>query len=104
MAHANRMTKGRVLLCAFLFLSMAGSAPGQRAVQSSHSKSKAPAIAIPVAPSPPVAVAPAPEPQAPVDPLGRSTPYGCVFGFLQAVNSDNLPKAVQYLDTKLPEE
>jgi MscS family membrane protein len=37
------------------------------------------------------------------DPLGRSTPYGCVFGFLAAVNAGNLPKAVQYLDTKLPE-
>ena len=76
--------------------------PGQKAAQSSRSKSKAPAVAIPVAPPPPVAAAPAPEP--PVDPLGRSTPYGCVFGFLQAVNSDNLSKAVQYLDTKLPEE
>jgi MscS family membrane protein len=101
MAYANRMTKGRLLLCVFLFLSMAGSVPGQKA-QSSRSKSKAPAAAIPVAPPPPVAAAPAPEP--PVDPLGRTTPYGCVFGFLQAVNSDNLSKAVQYLDTKLPEE
>jgi MscS family membrane protein len=27
-----------------------------------------------------------------------------VFGFLQAVNDNNLPDAVQYLDTKLPEE
>ena len=101
MAHANRMIKGRLLLCVFLFLSMAGSVPGQKAAQSSRSKSKAPVVAIPVAPPPPVAAAPAPEP--PVDPLGRSTPYGCVFGFLQAVNSNNLPKAVQYLDTKLPE-
>jgi MscS family membrane protein len=102
MAHANRMTEGRLLLCVFLLLSMAGSVPGQKAAQSSHSKSKAPAVAIPAAPPPPVAAAPAPEP--PVDPLGRTTPYGCVFGFLQAVNSNNLPKAVEYLDTKLPEE
>jgi MscS family membrane protein len=101
MAHANRMTKGRLLLCVFLFLSMAGSVSGQKAAQSSHSKPKAPATVIPVAPPPPEAAAPAPEP--PVDPLGRTTPYGCVFGFLQAVNSDNLPKAVEYLDTKLPE-
>ena len=39
-----------------------------------------------------------------VDPLGRSTPYGCVIGFLQAVNGNDLPKAAQYLDTKLPED
>lgn len=38
------------------------------------------------------------------DPLGRSTPYGCVIGFLQAVNDDNLGLATQYLDTTLPEE
>jgi MscS family membrane protein len=37
------------------------------------------------------------------DPLGRSTPYGCVIGFLQAVNSNDLPLATRYLDTKLPE-
>ena len=52
--------------------------------------------------SPTCGCCPAPEP--PVDPLGRTTPYGCVVGFLQAVNSDNLSKAVPYLDTKLPEE
>jgi MscS family membrane protein len=45
-----------------------------------------------------------PEIEAPrVDPLGRSTPYGCVIGFLQAVSSNKLPVAVQYLDTKLSE-
>jgi MscS family membrane protein len=38
-----------------------------------------------------------------VDPLGRETPYGCVIGFLQAVTDNNLTKAAQYLDTKLPE-
>jgi MscS family membrane protein len=50
----------------------------------------------------PPATTPAAEP-APVDPLGRSTPYGCVIGFLQAVNDNNLINAAQYLDTKLPE-
>src|SRR5580698_1336706 len=49
----------------------------------------------------PPATTPAAEP-APVDPLGRSTPYGCVIGFLQAVNDNNLINAAQYLDTKLP--
>lgn len=51
------------------------------------------------APPPPVT---APEP-IPVDPLGRETPYGCVIGFLQAVTNNDLAKAAQYLDTKLPE-
>jgi MscS family membrane protein len=51
------------------------------------------------APTPP-AVSPEP---LPVDPLGRETPYGCVIGFLQAVTNNDLVKAAQYLDTKLPE-
>jgi MscS family membrane protein len=51
------------------------------------------------APAPPTA---APEP-IPVDPLGRETPYGCVIGFLQAATNNDLAKAAQYLDTKLPE-
>ena len=102
MAHANRMTKARLLLCIFLFLPMAGSALGQNA-RSRQSKAKAPAIAIPTVPSAPLDTTLAPEPVQ-VDPLGRTTPYGCVFGFLQAVNSNNLPRAVQYLDTKLPEK
>jgi MscS family membrane protein len=80
---------------------MAGSAAGQNA-KSKKSKPKAPAIAIPTVPSAPAEATPAPE-AAPEDPLGRTTPYGCVFGFLQAVNSNNLSKAVEYLDTKLPE-
>ena len=78
---------------------MAGSAPGQKA-PSKHSKSKAPAIPVVPAAAPADATAAVP---VPVDPLGRTTPYGCVFGFLQAVNSNNLPRAVLYLDTKLPE-
>jgi MscS family membrane protein len=46
---------------------------------------------------------PAPPEPIPVDPLGRETPYGCVIGFLQSVTNNDLAKAVQYLDTKLPE-
>lgn len=38
------------------------------------------------------------------DPLGRSTPYGCVMGFLKAVNDNDFGIATQYLDTKLPAE
>lgn len=43
-------------------------------------------------------------PQPPQDPLGRSTLYGCVLGFLRAVANNNLAVASQYLDTKLPED
>jgi MscS family membrane protein len=48
--------------------------------------------------------APASSPVPPPDPLGRSTPYGCVIGFLKAVNDNNLGVAIQYLDTKLQDE
>ena len=34
---------------------------------------------------------------APVDPLGRQTPNGTLYGFLQAVQSDKLDVAAQYL-------
>jgi MscS family membrane protein len=40
----------------------------------------------------------------PADSLGRSTPYGCVVGFLQTVSNNKLSVATQYLDTKLPED
>src|SRR5271156_2315639 len=33
----------------------------------------------------------------PVDALGRNTPYGTVFGFLQAAQSGNYSIAAQYL-------
>src|SRR5580704_78421 len=33
----------------------------------------------------------------PADPLGRDTPYGTVFGFLQAAQSGNYTIAAQYL-------
>ncbi len=48
--------------------------------------------------------APAAQEQPPQDPLGRSTPYGCVVGFLNAVADNNLATATQYLDTDLPED
>ena len=47
--------------------------------------------------------APAAPQQPPEDPLGRSTPYGSIIGFLHAVADNNLTTAVQYLDTQLPE-
>ena len=42
------------------------------------------------------ATPPATEP-APADPLGRETPNGCIFGFLQAAQSGNYKTAAQYL-------
>jgi len=38
--------------------------------------------------------------QADEDPLGRSTPYGTVVGFLRATRSEDYARAVQYLDTR----
>jgi MscS family membrane protein len=34
------------------------------------------------------------------DPLGRSTPYGTVVGFVKAAKGEDYARAVQYLDTK----
>ena len=40
---------------------------------------------------------PATESAQPTDPLGRTTPNGCVFGFLQAAQAKNYKTAAQYL-------
>ena len=42
------------------------------------------------------------QPPAPVesDPLGRSTPHGCVFGFLKAVGEEDYTRAEEYLDLR----
>ena len=45
----------------------------------------------------PVPSAPAKADNAPTDPLGRQTPNGTLFGFLQAVQLGNYANAVQYL-------
>jgi MscS family membrane protein len=45
--------------------------------------------------------APAPPP-APTDPLGRSTPHGCVLGFLRAAEAKDYSRAADYLDGKRP--
>lgn len=36
------------------------------------------------------------------DPLGRSTPFGTVLGFVNAVDHQDLYRAVEYLDTRQP--
>jgi MscS family membrane protein len=40
------------------------------------------------------------EPPTPVDPLGRSSPHGCVLGFLRAAEAKDYERALQYLDGK----
>jgi MscS family membrane protein len=45
----------------------------------------------------PAATPASPSNNAPVDPYGRTTPYGTVFGFLQAAGSGNYSNAAQYL-------
>jgi len=48
------------------------------------------------------AQAPAAAPEPPPDPLGRSTPHGCVVGFLLAAQKEDYARATQYLDVKKP--
>jgi len=43
---------------------------------------------------------PPPPPPPPTDPLGRTSPYGCVLGFLRAAESKDYERAIQYLDGK----
>lgn len=44
----------------------------------------------------------APPPPPPTDPLGRTSPYGCVIGFLRAAEAKDYEKAALYLDEKRP--
>jgi len=50
------------------------------------------------------APAPAPPPPEPVDPLGRTSPHGCVLGFLRAAEAGDFAKAAAYLDGKRSDE
>lgn len=43
-------------------------------------------------------------PPVPPDPLGRSSPHGCVLGFLMASQKGDYARATQYLDVKKPPE
>ena len=49
------------------------------------------------------AVTQAPAEAQPPDPLGRSSPHGCVVGFLLAARKQDYARAAQYLDTRKPE-
>jgi MscS family membrane protein len=98
--------KPRLLLYAFLLLLLAACAFAQKPTRHHPPVAKPPASAntgrSDTTPAPDQQVAAIPEP-IPVDPLGRETSYGCVIGFLQAVTNNDLRKAAQYLDTKLPD-
>jgi MscS family membrane protein len=102
---------GCVLVCLFaaggpraqIAAAAAKQQPTHKSGKAAHAKD-APLVVEPEQPAPQqVIVAPTPPPPPPPDPLGRETPYGTVFGFLQAVNNHNLQNAALYLDVKLPE-
>ncbi len=54
--------------------------------------------------SPSTAPGEAQPPAPPPDPLGRSSPHGCVVGFLLAAQKQDYARAAQYLDTRKPPE
>jgi MscS family membrane protein len=76
----------------------ADAADSQSAVPQVPPATTPPVSAIP---STATATAPAPPP-VPVDPLGRTTPHGCVLGFLRAAEAKDYEKAANYLDGKRP--
>jgi MscS family membrane protein len=66
---------------------------------------QAPAATAPQIPGIPSSTTAAPTPPpAPVDPLGRTTPHGCVLGFLRAAEAKDYHKAADYLDGKRSSE
>ena len=73
------------------------------AAQKKKQAPPAPAPAPAAEPAQP-ASAPVPVTPPPPDPLGRSTPQGCVFGFLRAAEVQDYAKAAKYLDTDKPEQ
>jgi MscS family membrane protein len=79
-----------------------GSAVKKKAAGLSAPQSAPPAEAPPAAaPAPAAAVTPPPPP---VDPLGRTSPYGCVLGFLRASEAKDYKRAAQYLDGRRTEQ
>jgi MscS family membrane protein len=70
---------------------IAQSIPGLKNAASSP----APTAQSPATPSPP---------PTPPDPLGRTSPHGCVVGFLLAAQKQDYARAAQYLDVKKPPE
>ncbi len=82
---ANKCTKN--LLCCFVFLALTwtlAATQGQPTANKEGDKA-------------PTQNAPEAGKDAAADPLGRSTPHGTVFGFLQATQSGKYSEATQYL-------
>jgi MscS family membrane protein len=80
----------RPLLAALLLSATAGAATQI----PTPSPAAAPGTAAPTQPVTP--------PPTPSDPLGRTTPEGCVLGFLRTAEQQDYEHAAKYLDTKLP--
>jgi MscS family membrane protein len=89
------MKRGPALLLGFLLCTVGGFA--QKPAAPAKPPPNPLATAVQSAEQPPPS-APAPE-----DPLGRSSPHGCVVGFLLAAQKQDYARAAQYLDVKKPE-
>lgn len=68
-----------------------------------HTKPKSAASSGPSTPSAAPVPATAP-PAPPADPLGRTTPRGCILGFLRAAGAEDYARAAKYLDSNAPED
>lgn len=91
------VVKGRKIEAWALILACCVCASGILAQNAPASKKPASPL-IPAAPAPAETAPPVPPP----DPLGRSSPHGCVVGFLLAAQRQDYTRAAQYLDIKKP--
>jgi MscS family membrane protein len=82
----------------WLTIAVLAVALGHGQAASSEKKPAANPLANAAAPK-----ASAPEPPPPSDALGRSTPRGCVLGFLHAAENRDFAQAAKYLDSRKPE-
>lgn len=89
------------LLCVGSVAALPAQAPTSKS--HSHSKSKPAASSGPSTPSP-AATPPAGPAAPPADPLGRTTPRGCILGFLRAAGAEDYARAAKYLDSNAPEQ
>jgi MscS family membrane protein len=84
-----------VLLFVFAAALVIAQAPAKK------SAAKKPSI-LPVPAAPATTTPATPEPP-PEDPLGRSTPRGCVLGFLRAAEAKDFERAARFLDSDRPQ-
>lgn len=93
-----------LILWALVLCLFCGASTGRpQAIASAVKKasgSKSKQKAKPAETQPEATPAPVPPPAEPEDPLGRTTPHGCVLGFLKAAEADDYVKAAQYLNGK----